>query len=77
MAMKLFDLEVPVHWEIVERDPGGKVTIRLRHKPLAAIKAEGTKGGTTVLLGLSADMAKDLAKDLLGIAEPRPAKLDS
>jgi|GEM_PF-822289 len=79
MSKKLFQVEVPVHWEIVKGEHPETIMLRLRHKSLAAVQAEGTQGGTTVLLAFSRDMAADLANDLLGrtAAAPRPEKLDS
>lgn len=78
MSKKLFPVEIPVSWKILPGEPG-TILLRIRHKPLADVKATGIQGGTTVVLALSQDMAQDLAKDLLGITatEPRPEKLDS
>jgi hypothetical protein len=79
MSKKLFEVEVPVHWEIVKGERPETIMLRLRHKSLAAVKAEGIQGGTTVLLAFSREMATDLANDLLGMtaAAPRPERFDS
>lgn len=79
MAKKSFEVEVPLHWEIVKGDRPETIMLRLRHKSLAAVQADGIQGGTTVLLAFSQEMATDLANDLLGktAAAPRPEKLDS
>ena len=80
MAKKLFDVSVVAHWEIVPGQHPELLMLRLRHKPLREVQAEGPKGGgTTVLLVLSREQVHDLANDLLGktAAEPRPERLDS
>lgn len=79
MSKKLFEVEIPVHWEIAPGEKPGTIMLRLRHKPFAAVMAEGIQGGTTVLLAFSQETAHDLAHALLGNtgATPRPARLDS
>jgi hypothetical protein len=78
MAKKLFDVEIPVAWEILPGDKPDTFYLRLRHKPFEAIKSEGIAGGTTVVLAFTKDMAKDLADDLTGRSvAKRPDRLDS
>lgn len=61
----MLEVEIPVDWEIVKGERSETIMLRLRHKPLAAAQAEGSRGGTTVLLVFSPEMATDLANDLL------------
>lgn len=74
MAQKEMPVEIPVAWEIIPDRKPGRFMLRLRHKPLAAIQADGhLRGGTTVLLAFSTNVALDLAGDLTGQTAPPPA----
>jgi hypothetical protein len=77
MGKKLFDVHVPVHWEVVNADQPGVIMLRLRYKTLADVLAGGTEGGTTVLLALNQKMVRDLVRDLTGRTEAEPPRPDS
>ncbi len=66
MAKASFDVEIPLHWDIVKGEKPGTIMLRLRHKALSAVRAEGIQGGKNVLLVFSQEMAANLANDLLG-----------
>lgn len=66
MAKLSSDVEIPLHWDVVKGEKPGTIMLRLRHKSLSAVKADGIQGGKNVLLVLSQEMATSLANDLLG-----------